>query len=119
MIIEKRYERLLQPDIVALVAQIHEYKGEQTHCLWEAKADTLTQLLEVAKIQSTEASNKIEGIYTSDERLKKIVRDKTMPKTRSEKEIAGYRDVLNTIHQNYDYIPVKASSLPSTASGSV
>ena len=105
---KKRYESLLQPDIVALVAQIHEYKGEQTLFV-EAKADTLTQLLEVAKIQSTEASNKIEGIYTSDERLKKIVRDKTMPKTRNEKEIAGYRDVLNTIHQNYDYIPVKSS----------
>lgn len=105
---KKRYESLLQPDIVALVAQIHEYKGEQALFV-EAKADTLTQLLEVAKIQSTESSNKIEGIYTSDERLKKIVRDKTMPKTRSEKEIAGYRDVLNTIHQNYDYIPVKSS----------
>ena len=91
---KKRYERLLQPDLVALLAQIHEYKGEQALFV-EAKADTLTQLLEVAKIQSTEASNKIEGIYTSDERLKKIVRDKTMPKTRSEKEIAGYRDVLN------------------------
>ena len=105
---KKRYENLLQPDIVALLAQIHEYKGEQALFI-EAKADTLTQLLEVAKIQSTEASNKIEGIYTSDERLKKIVRDKTMPKTRNEKEIAGYRDVLNTIHQNYDYIPVKSS----------
>ena len=103
---KKRYERLLQPDIVTLLAQIHEYKGEQALFV-EAKADTLTQLLEIAKIQSTEASNKIEGIYTSDERLKKIVCDKTMPKTRNEKEIAGYRDVLNTIHQNYDYIPVK------------
>lgn len=105
---KKRYECLLQPDIVALVAQIHEYKGEQTLFV-EAKADTLAQLLEVAKIQSTEASNKIEGIYTSDDRLKKIVCDKTIPKTSSEKEIAGYRDVLNTIHQNYDYIPVKSS----------
>lgn len=105
---KKRYECLLQPDIVALLAQIHEYKGEQALFV-EAKADTLTQLLEIAKIQSTEASNKIEGIYTSDERLKKIVCDKTMPKTRNEKEIAGYRDVLNTIHQNYDYIPVKPS----------
>lgn len=105
---KKRYGRLLQPDIVALLAQIHEYKGEQALFV-EAKADALTQLLEIAKIQSTEASNKIEGIYTSDERLKKIVCDKTMPKTRNEKEIAGYRDVLNTIHQNYDYIPVKPS----------
>ncbi|MCC2254700.1 Fic family protein [Ruminococcus sp. CLA-AA-H200] len=105
---KKRYEKLLQPDIVALVAQIHEYKGKQMS-FGEAKADALSQLLEVAKIQSTESSNKIEGIYTSEDRLKKIVRDKTMPKTRSEKEIAGYRDVLNTIHQNYDYIPVKSS----------
>ena len=65
---KKRYESLLKPDIVALVAQIHEYKGEQTLFV-EAKADALSQLLEVAKIQSTEASNKIEGIYTSDDRF--------------------------------------------------
>ena len=60
----------------------------------DGKADTLNALLEIAKIQSAESSNKIEGIYTSEERLKQIVLDKTMPKTRSEEEIAGYRDVL-------------------------
>lgn len=104
----KKYSQLLQPDIVSLVSQIHEYKGEQTLFI-EAKADTLGQLVEIAKIQSAEASNKIEGIFTSDERLKKIVRDKTMPRTRSEREIAGYRDVLNTIHESHDFIPVKSS----------
>ena len=52
--------------------------------------------MEIAKIQSTEASNKIEGIYTSNERLKKLVQDKTTPHTRNEQEIAGYRDVLAT-----------------------
>ncbi len=104
----RTYGSLLTPDIVALLAQIHEYKGEQTLII-EAKSDTLTQLVEIAKIQSTEASNKIEGIYTSDDRLQKIVRDKTMPRTRSEKEIAGYRDVLSTIHENHDYIPVRPS----------
>lgn len=105
---KEQYKKLLTPDIVALLSQIHEYKGEQTLFI-EAKKDALTELLQIAKIQSTEASNKIEGIYTSNARLKKIVDDKTMPKTRSEKEIAGYRDVLNTIHQNYDYIPIKSS----------
>lgn len=105
---KKIYSSLLQPDIVSLAAKIHEYKGEQTLFI-EARADTLSQLVEIAKIQSTEASNKIEGIYTSNERLKKIVQDKTIPKTRSEKEIAGYRDVLSTIHENHDYIPVKPS----------
>ena len=105
----RKYHELLTLDIVALLSQIHEFKGEQTLFI-EAKADTLTQLVELAKIQSAEASNKIEGIYTSDDRLKKIVMDKTMPRTRSEREIAGYRDVLATIHENHDYIPPRPSS---------
>ena len=67
----------------------------------------LSELLEIALIQSTEASNRIEGIVTTDDRLKKIVMNKTTPKGRSEREIAGYRDVLTTIHENYDYIPIK------------
>ena len=104
----KKYSTLLTPDIVALLTQIHEYKGEQALFI-EAKADTLTKLVEIARIQSTEASNKIEGIYTSDERLKKLVQDKTTPRTRNEQEIAGYRDVLATIHESFDYIPPKPS----------
>ena len=102
------YNKLLTPEVVAYLTQIHEYKGQQNLFI-EAKADALSELLEVAKIQSTEASNRIEGIITTDDRLKKIVRDKTMPKTRSEKEIAGYRDVLATIHESHDYIPPKPS----------
>ena len=104
----KNWKLLLEPDIVSLLTTIHEYKGEQALFI-EAKADVLTSLLDIAKIQSAEASNKIEGIYTSDERLKKIVQNKTMPQSRSEQEIAGYRDVLATIHENYDYIPVRPS----------
>ena len=102
------YNKLLTPEVVAYLTQIHEYKGQQSLFI-EAKADALANLLEVAKIQSTEASNRIEGIITTDDRLKKIVRDKTMPKTRGEKEIAGYRDVLATIHESHDYIPPKPS----------
>lgn len=102
----KQWQKLLTPEIVTMLSQIHEYKGEQNLFI-EAQADTLTQLVEIAKIQSTEASNKIEGIYTSDERLKKLVTNKTTPKTRNEQEIAGYRDVLSTIHESYEYIPVK------------
>ena len=101
-------ENSLTPDIVEMLTRIHEYKGEQNLYL-DGKEDTLNALLEIAKIQSAEASNKIEGIYTSDERLKQILLDKTMPKTRSEEEIAGYRDVLKTIHENYQYIPLKPS----------
>ena len=100
------YNQLLTPEVVAYLTQIHEYKGQQNLFI-EAKADALSNLLEVAKIQSTEASNRIEGIITTDDRLKKIVREKTMPQSRSEKEIAGYRDVLATIHESHDYIPPK------------
>ena len=100
------YQKLLTPEVVAYLTQIHEYKGQQNLFI-EAKADALSNLLEVAKIQSTEASNRIEGIITTDDRLKKIVREKTMPQSRSEKEIAGYRDVLATIHESHDYIPPK------------
>ena len=103
-------KKLLQPDIVTMLTRIHEYKGEQMLFV-EAKSDVLTQLLKIAKIQSTEASNKLEGIYTSDQRLKKIVLDKTNPQNRSEQEIAGYRDVLSTIHDNYDYIPLKPGTI--------
>ena len=105
---KNKWQKLLTPEVVSLLTQIHEYKGEQTLFI-EAKADTLTQLVEIAKIQSTEASNKIEGIYTSDERLKSLVSNKTTPRTRNEQEIAGYRDVLSTIHESHDFLPVKPS----------
>ena len=100
------YQKLLSPEIVSFLGQIHEMKGQQ-NLFVEAHKDALAELLEIAKIQSTEASNRIEGIITTDDRLKKIVMNKTTPKGRSEREIAGYRDVLSTVHENYDYIPVR------------
>lgn len=102
----EKWKKLLTPDIVNYLTTIHEYRGEQ-RLIAERHADVLESLVEVARIQSTESSNKIEGIYTSDERLKKIVLDKTMPKTRNECEIAGYRDVLNTIHESFQHIPIR------------
>lgn len=99
---------LLTNEIVELLTKIHEFKGKQDFFI-KAKEDVLVQLTEIAKIQSTDASNRIEGIYTSDERLKKLVKDKTRPRNREEQEIAGYRDVLMSIHENYDYIPPKAN----------
>ena len=104
---KKIYTKLLTPEIVQLLAQIHEYKGEHA----KVQEDELTHLIEIARIQSTQSSNRIEGIYTSDERLQKLVKDKTTPRNRSEKEIAGYRDVLITIHESYEYIPVKPSMI--------
>ena len=75
------YNKLLTPEVVAYLTQIHEYKGQQNLFIG-AKADALSNLLEAARIQSTEASNRIEGIITTDDRLRKIVREKTVPQTR-------------------------------------
>ena len=105
---KKNYNKLLTPNVVTFLTTLHEYKGKQDSFA-DSKADLLEKLVDIAKIQSTEASNRIEGIVTTDERLKKIVQDKTMPRTRSEKEIAGYRDVLSVIHENYEYIPPNPS----------
>ena len=106
----KKWSELLTPEIVKKLTLIHEYKGEQ-RLFVEAHKDELNELVEIAKIQSTEASNKIEGISTADDRLKNLVQAKTTPRNRDESEIAGYRDVLNTIHKNYDYIPINANYL--------
>lgn len=106
----KKWEKTLTPEVVALLTQIHEFKGRQEQYI-DVKADVLSQLIGVAKIQSTEASNKIEGIRTTDERLNALMKDKTMPKNRNECEIAGYRDVLNTIHENHDYLPIKPTMI--------
>jgi len=96
-------KRLLTPDVVAMLTSIHEHKGKQELFI-EAHADALTTLVEIAKVQSTGASNAIEGIHTTDKRLEELVRDKSAPRNRTEQEIAGYRDVLATIHESYDYI---------------
>ena len=100
------YQKLLTPEIVSYLTQIHEQK-ERQNSLSDAQKDVLEELPELAMIQSTEASNRIEGIITTDDRLKLLVMNKTTPKNRSEREIAGYRDVLNTIHENYPYIPLR------------
>ena len=107
---DKAPEKLLTPQIVQLLGQIREEKGKQELFL-EAHTDDLKSLLEIAKIQSTGASNRIEGIYTSDQRLHELVAQKAEPRNRSEEEIAGYREVLATIHESYDYIPVRPNMI--------
>ncbi len=101
-------EKKWDSEIISLVAQIHEYKGRQEVYL-KQKPEELDKLIEIAKRQSTEASNAIEGIRTTSTRLKQLCEEKTTPKNRDEQEILGYRDVLNTIHENYEYIPIRAN----------
>lgn len=101
----KLNELKLDTKIVNLLTSIYEAKGRQNFYL-STKPQELDRLVEIAKIQSTEASNAIEGIRTTNTRLKQLALDKTTPKNRDEEEILGYRDALNTIHESFKYIPL-------------
>ena len=92
-------------DILGLVAAIYKEAGRQEMCL-KHSPEKLDKLIEIAKVQSTEASNAIEGILTTSTRIRQLVEEKTTPRNRDEQEIAGYRDALNIIHENFDAIPV-------------
>ena len=95
-------------EIISYVSQIHEHKAKQQIFL-EQKPEELDKLVEIAKIQSTESSNAIEGIKTTSTRLKQLFIEKTTPKNQDEEEIAGYRDVLNIIHENYEHISITSN----------
>lgn len=101
-------ERTWDKEVLNYVGLIHEYKGRQQLYL-EQKPEELDKLVELAKIQSTEASNEIEGIRTTNTRLKQLMADKTTPKNRDENEILGYRYALNLVHESFDYIPIRSN----------
>ncbi|MFR3685146.1 MAG: Fic family protein [Enterococcus sp.] len=95
----------LSYDLLNMLTKIHEYKGKQELYI-SNKPEILSKLTDLALIQSTEASNKIEGVATTNGRLKQIVEEKVQPRNRDEEEIAGYRDVLKLIHDSYEHIQV-------------
>ena len=92
-------------EVINYLSLIHEYKGRQS-TYTKQKPQELERLVEIAKVQSTEASNSIEGIRTTETRLRQLMSERTAPRNRDEKEIAGYRDALNIVHENFDYIPL-------------
>lgn len=92
-------------EVLGYIAAIYKEAGKQEQYLKQRPAE-LEKLVEIARVQSTEASNAIEGIVTTNTRIKQLVEEKTTPRNRDEQEIAGYRDVLNIIHESFDTIPV-------------
>ena len=92
-------------EVLGLIAAIYKEAGKQEMYL-KQRPEELEKLVEIAKIQSTEASNAIEGIVTTSTRIRQLVEEKTAPRNRDEQEIAGYRDALSVIHENFDVIPI-------------
>ena len=104
----KLKDRTWDNEILSYIAKIHEFKGKQELFLRQKPVE-LNRLVEIAKIQSTESSNQIEGIVTTNARLKQLCSNKTTPRNRNEEEILGYRNALNIVHENYNDIPVRSS----------
>ena len=104
----KLKERQWSKEIVNYVGLIHEFKGRQQLYL-DQKPEELTTLIDVAKRQSTEASNDIEGIRTTNLRLIQLMNEKVTPRNRDEQEISGYRYVLNIVHESYESIPITSN----------
>ena len=98
-------EQKWDSEILGLIAAIYKEAGKQEMYL-KQRPEELERLVEIAKVQSTEASNAIEGIVTTSTRIRQLVEEKTAPRNRDEQEIAGYRDALNIIHENFDAIPI-------------
>ena len=98
-------ERKWDSELLRLIAAIYKEAGKQELYL-KQRPEELEKLVEIAKVQSTEASNAIEGIVTTNTRIRQLVEEKTAPKNRNEQEIAGYRDVLAIIHESFDAIPI-------------
>ena len=92
-------------ELLGYIAAIYKEAGKQELYL-KQRPEELEKLVEIAKIQSTEASNAIEGIVTTSTRIRQLVEEKTTPRNRNEQEIAGYRDVLGIIHESFDAIPI-------------
>lgn len=101
-------EKQRDKEILGYIGLIHEYKGKQQLYL-QQKPFEFDRLVEIAKIQSTESSNAIEGIVTTNQRLKQLMNEKTTPRNRCEKEILGYRAVLEMVHESFEYMPITAN----------
>jgi Fic family protein len=91
----------LSQTLLQSVRLVGEYRGKEV-LFSQQSPQVLQALRESAVIQSTESSNRIEGVVAPAQRIRDLVAKRTEPADRSEQEIAGYRDILNTIHTNFD-----------------
>lgn len=90
---------------LTILRTIGEYQGKQ-ELYFKQSPEILKGLQQVAVIESSESSNRLEGITAPYDRIADLVIENTAPKDRSEQEIAGYRDALNLIHQSYSHMPL-------------
>ena len=101
---------MLPARLVNMTSSIYSLKT-MANVRKDKNVNIFTELESLAKIQSVKSSNAIEGIVTSDERIKAIVSGSSAPLNHNEEEIAGYRDALNQVHTNYQYIEFRQEDI--------
>jgi Fic family protein len=97
-------KQIIPHPLLRTIRLLGEYRGKEA-LFMQQTPQVLESLRQIAIIQSTESSNRIEGIEAPPDRIKKLVEHKTTPQNRSEQEIAGYREALATIHSNHANMP--------------
>ena len=88
---------------VSVLKKIGEFMGKQ-ELFSRQTPEVLESLQQVAIIESSESSNRLEGVTAPHDRIEALVLKSTTPKNRSEQEIAGYRDALALIHESARYM---------------
>lgn len=91
---------LLPAEIVNLTSTIAAFNAI-SGTRKENNKSIYTEMEKIARVQSVKGSNAIEGIITTDARIKEIVDGNSAPLNHSEREIAGYRDALDEIHTSH------------------
>ncbi len=100
----KYLERLsFSTDEASVLKKIGEYQGKQ-ELFFRQTPEILNTLQQVAIVESSESSNRLEGVTAPHDRIKALVLNSTSPKNRPEREIAGYRDALSLIHESAEYM---------------
>jgi Fic family protein len=93
---------------MATLRTIGEYRGKQ-QLYFTQSPEVLSGLRQIAVIESAESSNRLEGVVVAKDRLKSLIIKNAAPKSRSEQEVAGYRDALALIHESAKHMPFTES----------
>ena len=89
---------------LATLRALGECRGKQQLFVVQSP-EVLSDLRQVAVVESTESSNRLEGVVVAPHRLKSLVLKNATPQSRSEQEVAGYRDALGLIHESGEQMP--------------
>lgn len=114
--LKRREETLLDLRTVSMLTALHEYKIRQNEAITISR-ETQKSLAEARMIQSAEAFSEFSYFVTDTDRLKKLALDKTIPKTSEEQEIAGFRDILRVIDENFSFIPITSGQIQQLHKG--